>query len=174
MSEFYWDSEAWEVRNADRSMWLRRTERFFHGRHDCWHTEKYIIFEPDFSIGFRTKDLTGRANLRIEVLPEFVEWTRDKSGRAITMIDWATDLVIVSIPKGRLEELGPIRAQERQFDSIARQERFLNALPDMLSVLPELRDKDEENQALAAGRIGYTVQFSDRFNTALNDGRYLK
>ena len=174
MSEFYWDSEAWEVRNADRSMWLRRAERYFHGRHDCWHTEEYVIFEPDFSIGFKTKDLTGRANLRIEVLPEFVEWTRDKSGRAITMIDWATDLVIVSIPKGRLEELGPIRAQERQFDSIARQERFLNALPDMLSVLPELRDKDEENQALAAGRIGYTVQFSDRFNTALNDGRYLK
>ena len=155
-------------------MWLRRRERFFHQRDDYWWTEEYIIFEPDFSIGFKTKDLTGQAKLVVEELPEFVEWTRDKLGRAVTMIDWATDLTQVAVPRVRLEELGPARPAYSKFDSIARQERLLAALPDMLSVLPELRNKGEENQSLACGRVGYSLQFSDRFNAALNDERYLK
>ena len=174
MSDFYWDQDAWEVRNADRSLWLRRQARFFHQLHDHFHSESYAIFEPDFSIAFSAtehspwdRDTDGSV--------EFTRWTRDSQGRAIALIDSASRFHFTTPPPSHLfKSHGPLLPQNNKFDSVERQDRYIALLPKMLAVLPELSNHADRHADLANGRIGYAVEFSKGFHEKRARGVFLE
>lgn len=165
-TEFYWDWEAQEVRNADRSLWLRRAQmrEGMYGR--GVRPEQYGVFRDDgFSIGFTTSTLPKTAPYGSDD-----PWERTEDGRAIAPVIGLTDVTRFDPIADRMEELGPFKPTHRRFQSLEQQEQILGALAAMLTHLPEAFNKMEHNRNRAAGRIGYELRLDEKFSSELLAG----
>lgn len=168
---FEWDSTAQEVRNSDRSLWLRRQQEHagqasFDPRH-----EAYGVFQEDYSVGFmssrgaRQDELSGGLTVP--------EWKFAEDGRPITVIDSTAAYLNFTLPLKAYDTHGPSTVASHKFDTVERMNLFLEILPAMLAVLPFKFNEEYQNQRYAEGRVGYKVVYSDSFKESLSAGKFL-
>ncbi|MEL7213765.1 MAG: hypothetical protein AAGK92_13965 [Pseudomonadota bacterium] len=165
-SEFLWDWDAQEVRNSDRSLWLRRAE-FREGMNGRGvRSEQFGIFQDNgFSIGLMSSTIVMSA-----VTDTSDVYERTDDGRAIVTIVGLTDVVRFDPILDRMKELGPYKPTSNRFQSLEQQSHLLDTFKQMLTVLPEAFNKREYNHDRANGRVGYDARFDKQFASDLLAG----